>query len=37
MDKRFLTKKSRADSVTSANTPKKKVNVAKDKPITVRY
>lgn len=36
MDKRFLTRKSRADRVISANRPKIKVAVDRANPITVR-
>ena len=36
-DKRFLIRKSRADKVTSANKPIKKVTVERLNPMTVRY
>ena len=36
-DKRFLARKSRADKVTSANRPRKKVTVERLNPMTVRY
>ena len=36
-DRRFLARKSRADKVTSANRPRKKVTVERLNPMTVRY
>lgn len=37
MDRRFLTRNSRADKVTSATRPTAKVRVDRANPITVRY